>query len=357
MRIRTPIPIAAASTAGLLAALAGCGQQSPATMQQRVANAFFGKYVQSSGRVARLDQGDDSVSEGQAYGMLLAELTGRPATARRIWQWTRTHLQDGHGLFAYHASPSGRVIGSQPASDADVLIAWALLRYQGEGAASLHAAGRKVADAVLAREVTAGPHGMPVLTAGPWATGRPASLNPSYWSLPAFSALARLTQDPRWRQLAATAVILTGRLTQHGKLLPPDWAAMSGAGDVRAEPAPGGTQAQTQYGLDAQRTVAWFAASCGSQARALAGRWWRLLAPAGRPQAIALHPDGGVISAAPAPLPLVASASAAEAAGDQAASRALLRRASHQQHATPTYYGSAWTALGTALQSGALTGC
>jgi endo-1,4-beta-D-glucanase Y len=326
-------------------------------MQQGAAGAFLGRYVQSDGRVARLDQGNDTVSEGQAYGMLLAEVAGRPATVRRIWQWTHAHLQGGDGLFAYHASPSGHVLDSQPASDADVLIAWALLRYQGPGAASLHAAGHKVAGAVLAHEVTTGPHGSPVLAAGPWATGQPASLNPSYWSLPAFSALANLTQNPQWRRLASTAVTLTSQVTEHGKLLPPDWAAMNGAGAVRAEPAPSGGQPQTQYGLDAQRTVAWFAASCDPQARALAGRWWRLLAPAGRSQAIALNPDGAVINAGPAPLALVASASAARAAGDQAAGHALLRRASHQQHATPTYYGGAWTALGAALQAGTLSGC
>jgi endo-1,4-beta-D-glucanase Y len=357
MRIRTPVPIAAASAVSLLMALAGCGQGRPTTMQQGAANGFLDEYVRSNGRVARLDQGNDTVSEGQAYGMLLAELAGKPAVVRRIWQWTHTHLQEGNGLFAYHASPSGRVLGSQPASDADLLIAWALLRYQGPGAASLHAAGHKVAGAVLAHEVATGPQGMPVLTAGPWATGHPASLNPSYWSLPAFSALASLTQDPQWRRLATAAVTLTSQVTQRGKLLPPDWAAMSESGAVRAEPAPSGGQRQTQYGLDAQRTVAWFAASCDPRARALAGRWWRLLAPSGRPQAIALSPDGGVINGAPAPLALVASASAARAAGDRAAGHALLRRAAHQQRATPTYYGGAWTALGAALQAGTLTGC
>ena len=326
-------------------------------MQQTAANAFLGKYVQPTGRVARLDQGNDTVSEGQAYGMLLAEVAGRPAIVRRIWQWTRVHLQDGKGLFAYHASPSGHVLDSQPASDADVLIAWALLRYSGPGAAPLHAAGHQVAGAVLAREIASGPHGMPVLAAGPWAIGQPASLNPSYWALPAFSALANLTQNPQWRRLASTAVTLTSQVTGHGKLLPPDWAAMNGAGTVRAEPAPSGAQPQTQYGLDAQRTVAWFAASCDPQARALAGRWWRLLGAAGRPQAIALKTDGAVINGAAAPLALVASASAARAAGDQAASRTLLRKASHQQHAAPTYYGSAWAALGAALQAGTLSGC
>jgi endoglucanase len=45
-------------------------------------------YVRPDGRVARPDQGDDTVSEGQAYGLLLAEANGDDATFRRIWGWT-----------------------------------------------------------------------------------------------------------------------------------------------------------------------------------------------------------------------------------------------------------------------------
>ena len=162
---------------------------------QRSAAAFLAAYVRPDGRVYRPDQGGDTVSEGQAYGLLLAEVTGQPATFGRIWQWTRAHLQLPGGLFAYHANAAGHLLSAQPASDADLLIAWALLRYQGPHAATWHQEGQQVAAAVLAQEVTTGPGGTPVLTAGPWATGRPASLDPSYWALPALTGLARLTGD------------------------------------------------------------------------------------------------------------------------------------------------------------------
>ena len=118
-----------------------------------------------------------------------------------------------------------------------------------------------------------GPGRVPVLAAGPWATGRPASLDPSYWSLTAMEGLAQLTGRAEWRTMATGAVSLTRSLTQNGRLLPPDWAELTAAGALRPEPAPNGSEPQTQYGLDAQRTVAWFAASCDPQARALAARW------------------------------------------------------------------------------------
>ncbi|HEY2507807.1 MAG TPA: glycosyl hydrolase family 8 [Streptosporangiaceae bacterium] len=343
--------LAAAGLSTGLVAAAGCGAPAAHSPQQAPAK-FLAGYARPDGRVVRLDQGGDTVSEGQAYGMLIAESTGNSAAAARIWTWTRDHLQLGDGLFAWHANAAGRVIGQQPASDADLLIAWALLRYHGPQAASWHRAGRRVAAAIIAHEVTSGPGGVPVLAAGPWATGKPASLDPSYWSLTAFQQLARLTGDQIWQRMAAGAVSLTRELTRDGKALPPDWAELTAAGALRPEPAPDGSQPQTQYGPDAQRTVVWFAASCDPQARTLAARWWPLLRSGDHGQALALTPSGSVLNAAPQPLALVASAAAAKAAGDGSAEQKLLQRAKAGQQAHPTYYGGAWSVLGPVLLGG-----
>jgi endoglucanase len=341
----------AIACAGLAAGAAGCsGGASPAAGPgQQAAARFLATYARPDGRVVRLDQGGDTVSEGQAYGMLLAEVAGDHAAFSRIWKWTSSHLRLSDGLFAYHANAAGKVVSQQPASDADLLIAWALLRYRGPGATTWNRDGHQVAGAILAHEVTTGPGGEPVLAAGPWATGRPASLDPSYWSLAAMQGLAQLTGRAEWRSMAAGAVTLTRRLTQGGRLLPPDWAELTAAGTLRPEPAPNGSQPQTQYGPDAQRTVAWFAASCDPQARALAARWWPMLRPEHRAQALALNPDGSILNPTPAALPLVAAAAAAKAARDAPAVHPLLRRAGAQQHSHPTYYGGAWNALGVAL--------
>lgn len=342
--------LAVAACSGLAA---GCGgAATAASPQQQAAAGFLAKYAQHDGRVVRLDQGGDTVSEGQAYGMLLAEVAGDDAAFRRIWGWTHDHLRLRSGLFAFHANAAGKVVSQQAASDADLLIAWALLRYHGPSAASMHGAGRQVAAAILAHEVTTGPGGTPILAAGPWATGRPASLDPSYWSLQALRGIAQATGGQQWRRLAAGTVTLTRQLTGNGRLLPPDWAELTATGVLRPEPAPDGSQPQTQYGLDAQRVVVWFAASCDPQARALAARWWPLLRSGDRAQALALRPDGTVLNGTASVLPLVAAAAAAKAAGNTGASQRLLRQAAAAQHSHPTYYGGAWQALGSALLSG-----
>src|SRR5215472_14856734 len=72
--------------------------------------AFLATYVQPDGRVTRPDQGGDTVSEGQAYGLLLAEVAGDNGAFGRIWRWTHDHLQLPNGLFAYRADPAGRVL-------------------------------------------------------------------------------------------------------------------------------------------------------------------------------------------------------------------------------------------------------
>ena len=302
---------------------------------------FLASYVRPDGRVWRPDQGGDTVSEGQAYGLLLAEAAGRDDQFGRIWHWTRAHLQRPDGLFAWHADAAGHVLDPEPASDADLLTAWALLRYRGPGAAQLHQDGRQVAAAILAHEVATGPAGTLVLTAGPGAAGRPDTLDPSYWSLPALTDLARLTGNHQWLRIADGAVTLTAHLTGNGALLPPDWAGMTADGTVYPQ--------TPQYGLDAQRTVVWFAASCVPQARTLAARWWRLLRPPGRSRALTLKLDGTILNPDANALPLAAAAAAAHADGDLGASRRLLSLADSQQRRHPGYYGGAWAAFGATL--------
>jgi endo-1,4-beta-D-glucanase Y len=346
-----------AALLGILAAVggaawAGIGQDQSGAQSRALADtrAFLRTYVKPSGQVVRPDQGGDTVSEGQAYGLLLAEGANQPATFRRIWDWMRAHLQRPNGELAYLAAPDGAVQDPMPAADADVLTAWALGRTRGPGAARYHTAARRLAAAILANE-TVRRGSMLLLAAGPWATGSPASLDPSYWSLPAFTALAHFTGDRRWWRLAASALALTRTLTDAGRRLPPDWARLDGAA-VHADPAPNGSEPQVRYGLDAQRLVVWLAVSCLPRARALAARWWRILGVRGRAAPIALSPEGAVIDADTNALPHIAAAAAARAANDARAASRQLAAAREVQARYPTYYGGAWLALGELLLSG-----
>jgi Glycosyl hydrolases family 8 len=345
----------------------GCGERAarPATVHpsrnrpaspgtRAAAERFLTRYVTTDGRVIRHDQGGDIVSEGQAYAMLIAEIADKPATVRTIWSWTREHLGRTDGLFASHATGDGQVEDPHSASDADMLIAYALLRYAGPDEAALHSAGRATAGAVLKHESVTLPGGARLPVAGPWATATdPPTVDPSYLMPGVFVALASLTGDGRWRRASESATTLIDQLTDGGRRLPPDWAHLSGD-RLLAIPNPRGGVG-VQYGFDAARLPIWFATACRPEARRLAAGWWRhVLGAGGRsgPQALTL--DGADINPAPSPLFLMAGAAAATAAGDHVAAGDLRGRAARLAVEDPTYYGAAWVALGSALLDGTL---
>ncbi len=321
---------------------------------QDAARAFLSTYVDPDGRVVRRDQGGDTVSEGQAYALLLAEAAGDQATFDRVWTWTRSHLQESNGLFAFRADATGSVLDPQPASDADVLIAWALIRMNGPRADEYHRAGLQVASAVLADETVRRGSTL-MLAAGPWAIGEPVTLDPSYWAPTAFEQLAAATHDVRWTQLDDSTVTLSSELTSGGRLLPPDWARVD---ETVPEPteAPSSSSHFVQYGLDAQRLPVWLATSCNPSARQLAARLDPLLTD--REDALALSPMGQVIDQQTNATPVIAAAAAAQAAGRTARRDSLFERAIAENRQTPTYYGTAWIALGkTLLTTHLLGGC
>lgn len=314
------------------------------------AHRFLDAYVTSDGRVQRKDEGDDIVSEGQAYGMLIAEIAGRDDLAQTIWSWTKANLQRPDDLISWHADPSGKVLDQGSATDADVLLAYALLRYSGTDADSLHRDGQQLAHAVLQNE-TVDHHGAPVPVAGPWALTTPYSVDPSYWMPGVYDGLATLTGDQRWSQARAATVDIVSQLTGDGSTLPSDWATL----DDSAKASGSGNGNPVQYGADAERMPIWFAYGCDDASKALAAKWWGLLS--GQPGALALNLDGSVLNGTPFPVAYLGAAAAAHAAGDDDSADDLRGQAAQAAQQTPTYYGDAWLALSGALADGIIGGC
>src|SRR5207253_4619846 len=82
----------------------------------------------------------------------------------------------------------GRVVDAQPASDADLDAARALLVAADRfGVAGYRHEALGIADGILGAE-TVDAAGRPTLVAGPWATGAPRYVNPSYFSPAGFAA-------------------------------------------------------------------------------------------------------------------------------------------------------------------------
>ena len=318
--------------------------------------AFLDTYVDADGRVVRLDQGGDTVSEGQAYAMLIAADLGDEATFDRVWSWTRSTLRRPDGTLSWRWA-DGAVADPSPASDADLDAARALLVAADEfDDPALRADGVALGTAVMDHETVAVPDGR-VLLAGSWTLDGnpdgPWAFNPSYVSPVTTSMLAEATGDPRWAALEVGSRAAVAALVDDTQL-PPNWAQIDADGTVRPVAGPDGTP--VQYGYDAARTVLRHAESCDPADRAIAAEAEAVL---GDVPVVAVHDlAGSPLTDDRSPLASMAHAAAQAAAGDEDAAVAALRAATRAQQHEPTYYGDAWAALGPVLlTSDTLGGC
>lgn len=318
---------------------------------ERDGRRFLATYVADDGRVVRTDQGGDTVSEGQAYALLVAVALDDRETFALVWSWTAEHLRRPDGLLSWRWA-DGAVLDPQSATDADLDAAWALAlaerRWPDEGYGQ---AATVLARAVEAHE-TVSIGGGRWLVAGPWARpsapGADAVVNPGYFSPVADAVLVRDGRaDPRATQERSATMRSALDDLLHADGLPPDWARVSSDGRVRAVAGPSDAGGPGRFGFDAVRVPLRLAGSCAEEDVALAARLWPSLEDGGGRATLGDHPARAV-----------AGAAAAAAADEPRDADELLDRASAADRSAPTYYGSALTALARLLlTTDRLDGC
>ena len=188
----------------------------------------------SGGRVVDTGNGRISHSEGQGYGMLLAESNGDQAMFSQIWNWTAQHLSRSEDhLFSWRWRPlfrAGFIDDHNNAADGDLLIAWALLRgadrwktseWRGKALAILNDVKRK-----LIRTSRFGPLLLPGVDGFQKPDG--VVVNLSYWLFPAFKAFGRADHDSNWSALEQSGLQLLSRARFGALQLPPDWLSVNG---------------------------------------------------------------------------------------------------------------------------------
>ena len=306
---------------------------------------FLDRYVTDDGRVSRIDQGGDTVGEGQAYGMLIAAAAGDEERFDAMWAWTKDNILRPDGLISF-LWRDGEVVDPQAASDADVDAARALLagscRFDRPG---LRKEALELADAFMANE-TASFQGADVLVAGPWARKDPIVVNPSYFSPATFAALGTASGDGRWGSMSATSRTVTDLLMQPSTPLPPDWARVEGDNVVPTGHPASPTRPRCSDSTPHARSCGWPRTPIrpagvsppghGRSSKDASQRTYRWSTElSGKPAGSSLHP-----------VVLVAAAGAADAAGQAGARDRLLAAAEKLDKRSPTYYGAAWVALG-----------
>ncbi len=320
-----------------------------------LADSFLEEWVED-GRVVRHDEGGDTVSEGQAYGLLAAVIADDEGAFDEIWDWTTTELIRSDGLMAWRWD-DGAVVDDEPASDADLDAARALvLAGDRFGRDDLREEGVELA-AVIADRLTVETDRGRILLPGLWAADRePYAYNPSYASPVAFEVLGAATGDPRWAELQAGSAAVTSEIL-NATDLPPDWAQVHADGLIEPMPGPLGEGDPVQYAFDAPRLMLRYAESCTPEDVALAALPFDAL---DREKNIASRLDlgAGPLNDEQSAIGFTARAASAQAKGEQVASTTDLERAAEFSAEYPTYYGDAWVMLATAmLTDDALGGC
>ncbi|HHT9042487.1 TPA: cellulose synthase complex periplasmic endoglucanase BcsZ, partial [Burkholderia cenocepacia] len=226
-------------------------------------DAFKRDFISADGRVIDVGSADSrTVSEGQAYGLFFALVANDRRMFDTILAWTENNLAQGDlsahlPAWLWGRAPDGawRVLDANPASDADLWIAYALVEagrlwrersYTARGALL----AKRVLDAETATVPGLGLTLLPGPTGFKLADGQ-WRVNPSYSPPQVIRALgARLPDDRRWAALASS----TGRvlLDTAPKGFSPDWALYRAGKGFGPDPD---THAQSAY--NAIRVYLW----------------------------------------------------------------------------------------------------
>lgn len=197
-------------------------------------------------KIVRPENGNDTVSEGIGYGMLIGVFMNDQSMFDALWSYAKSH-NDGHGLMTWCVpGGSGSCSGGGAATDGDEDMAYALLMAskQWPSKASYASDATALINAILQYEVD----GSNVVKPGD-NFGGASEMNPSYLAPSYYRAFAKATGNAKWMSvLEESYTILAGASGQYG--LVPNWADSSGKGI--AGPTTDGSG--PNFGYDACRT-------------------------------------------------------------------------------------------------------
>lgn len=198
-------------------------------------------------RVKRPENIDDSVSEGIAYGLLIAVFMNDRPLFDGLWRyWSSFTIQTDVPLMHSHIDANGTIIGFNSATDADEDAAFALMMAAKQWDESYLSKAVSVIQAIFQYDVEPSTY---VLKPGS-AFGGTALTNPSYFAPAYYRAFHRVDPDHPWDQVIQTAYNLLANISGPYGLVPA-WCS-------NGCQAPGGSNGKYQddrrYQYDSHRT-------------------------------------------------------------------------------------------------------
>ena len=198
---------------------------------------FTARHVQRDGRVVDFDTPQQhSTSEGQSYSLFFALVHNDRTTFARVLAWTQANLCGGASLatrlpawqWGRKSDGSWGVLDANPASDADLWIAYALIEAGRLWSDARYGALGRALLALVAREEVIRLDGLgAMLLPWPQSVARPPvyRLNPSYLPLQLLRRFQQEDAQGPWTEIADNTVRMLGAVSPHG--FAPDWCAWS----------------------------------------------------------------------------------------------------------------------------------
>jgi len=179
--------------------------------------SYSGRFIDQQGRVIDHQGGDRTTSEGQSYGLFFALVANDRETFGHLLSWTESNLAQGDlnthmpgWLWGKRGDGSWGLIDANPASDADVWIAYSLVEAGRLWSEPRYTSlGRSMMTRIARTEVEDLPGFGPMLLPGP--TGFRHSLgnslsvwtiNPSYMPLFIFERFSVIDPAGPWQKIA-----------------------------------------------------------------------------------------------------------------------------------------------------------
>lgn len=184
----------------------------------------------------------DCISEGVAYGMLLAAGYDDRATFDKLWAYFEKH-KNPNGVMKWQTSACGAASADGSATDGELDAAMALIQAGCRWGGTYQADATELIAAIKNSEITTCNNRMTLKPGDNF--GGCDRTNPSYVAPGYFKVFATLTSDTSWNTLADDGYTLLAALQTAKGGLVPDWSDAAGA------PAAGDEGA---YGPDASRT-------------------------------------------------------------------------------------------------------
>ena len=209
--------------------------------------AWKTKYLKmcSATRYRVASNGEETVSEGIGYGMLLTVGHGDRTEFDGLWGYYQDHSSGG--VMGWKASGCGsNTIDGNSASDADLDAAMALIQASCKWGGNYLAAAQTLIAAIKSNETIEGGENF----LKPAHTGLDSCQNVSYAAPGYYRAFAKKKTDQAafWNKLANDSYTQLSRTANGSTGLVPNWSNMSGGAGC------GGKPDGDRYGYDAART-------------------------------------------------------------------------------------------------------